>query len=168
MQRLKGPFNKAVRDTRCEVGAGAQPTSSVERLDVTGTERGFDTHVAPMLLPRYRHTLATVGGKLYAVGGQKTDGRATASVERYDPTTDTWTEVAPMGRPRFSHAIAEFDGLLCVWHRPFHSHHQSPHLCACWLRVRPFAALLTACRAVRVLPLSLPQTSSAASPRASG
>jgi hypothetical protein len=67
-----------------------------------------------MILPRYRHALAAAGGRLYACGGQKIDGRATASVERYDPTTDTWQEVAPMGRPRFSHAVAELDGMLCA------------------------------------------------------
>ena len=63
-----------------------------------------------MLLPRYRHTVAVVGGRLFACGGQKTDGRATAKCERYEPSTDTWHYVAPMGRARFSHAMAELDG----------------------------------------------------------
>lgn len=36
---------------------------------------------------------------LYAVGGF--DGvRRLSSVERYDPETDTWSEVAPLNRPR--------------------------------------------------------------------
>lgn len=36
---------------------------------------------------------------LYAVGGF--DGeRRLASVERYDPEADTWSEVAPLNRPR--------------------------------------------------------------------
>ena len=75
---------------------------------------GWEVGVAQMLLPRYRHAVAATGCKLYACGGQKIDGRATASVERYDPLKDTWQEVAPMGRPRFSHAVAELDGLLCA------------------------------------------------------
>ena len=75
---------------------------------------GWEANVAQMILPRYRHALAAVGGRLYACGGQKTDGRATDSVERYDPHADSWTEVAPMGQPRFSHAVAELDGMLCA------------------------------------------------------
>jgi len=97
-----------------DAGIGAQPTASVERLDMEAIGNGWEAGVAHMILPRYRHALAAAGGRLYACGGQKIDGRATASVERYDPTTDTWQEVAPMGRPRFSHAVAELDGMLYV------------------------------------------------------
>lgn len=95
-----------------EAGAGAQPTSSVERLDMERVDKGWDINVAPMILPRYRHALAAVNGCVYACGGQKIDGHATASVERYEPRTNEWVEVAPMNCLRFSHAVAELDGYL--------------------------------------------------------
>ena len=83
-------------------------------LYVQNISKGWESSIAPMNLPRYRHALAAARGRVYACGGQKVDGRATASVECYDPATDAWVEVAPMGRPRFSHAVAEHDGYLYV------------------------------------------------------
>jgi hypothetical protein len=97
-----------------DTGPGAQPTASVERLDISRLNDGWQTSIAPMLIPRYRHALAALDGKLYACGGQRPDGRATESVERYDPRSDTWKAVAPMGRPRFSHAMAVFENMLYV------------------------------------------------------
>ena len=93
---------------------GAQPTATVERLDMRKMGDGWDASVAPMLMPRYRHAVAVVSGQLYACGGQKPDGRATATVERYDPVTNSWHEVSPMKHPRFSHAMAALNGKLYV------------------------------------------------------
>lgn len=95
-------------------GAAAQPMASVEKLEMEAPQGEWSSNVAPMLFPRYRHTLVSLGGALYACGGQKPDGRATASTERYDPRADRWVEVAPMRRPRFSHAAATLDGALYV------------------------------------------------------
>ena len=95
-----------------DTAPGAQPTASVERLDMRNTSAGWDESVAPMLHPRYRHAAAVARGKLYACGGQRTNGKATASVERYEPATDSWQEVAPMLQPRFSHAMAQFEERL--------------------------------------------------------
>ena len=67
-----------------------------------------------MLSARYRHTVAVLGGKMYVCGGQKIDGRATDSVEVYDPSTDSWREVSPMHHARFSHAVTTLDGRLYV------------------------------------------------------
>ena len=58
--------------------------------------------------------MAILGGQLFATGGQTPDGRATASVERYDPVSETWHYVTPMRRPRFSHACAAHGGKLYV------------------------------------------------------
>ena len=58
--------------------------------------------------------MAILGGQLFATGGQTPDGRATASVERYDPVSETWHFVTPMRRPRFSHACAAHGGKLYV------------------------------------------------------
>ena len=58
--------------------------------------------------------MAILGGQLFATGGQTPDGRATASVERYDPVSETWHFVTPMRRPRFSHACAAHGGKIYV------------------------------------------------------
>lgn len=67
--------------------------------------------VSSMLIPRYRHALAAMDGKLYAIGGETATGDngalvVTSSVEMYDPTTDSWQTVASMCRSRMSHAVA--------------------------------------------------------------
>ena len=65
-------------------------------------------------LTSYLLPVAVIGGILYCTGGQTPDGKATPSVERYDPASDQWQEVAPMLHPRFSHAAATLDGRLYV------------------------------------------------------
>ena len=92
----------------------AMPTVSVERLDMRCPDGGWVATLAPMLVARYRHACASLEGLLYACGGQKTDGKATSSVERYDPAEDAWVHVAPLHSARFSHAMASFDGHLYV------------------------------------------------------
>jgi hypothetical protein len=60
--------------------------------------------VAPMSTARARFRLVAAGGHLYAIGGVSSDtgdpGDIPASVERYDPGSDTWTTVASMKRGR--------------------------------------------------------------------
>ena len=89
----------------------------------------WEAGIARMLLPRYRHALAAANGKIYACGGQKVDGRATASVEVYDPAKDEWQEVRPMNKPRFSHSVAELDGKICARRAP--RRNMSTPACAC-------------------------------------
>lgn len=51
----------------------------------------------PMLAARHDHAVATdQSGRIYAVGGVTSGEVFTASAERYDPTTSTWTYVAPL------------------------------------------------------------------------
>jgi len=97
-----------------DASLGAQPTASVERLDSQNVHLGWDADVAPMLVPRYRHAMAVLGGQLYCAGGQTVEGHATASVERYDPRSGAWQLVTPMRRARFSHACATLGGRLYV------------------------------------------------------
>jgi len=64
--------------------------------------------VAPMILARTSHTAVTDDlGRIYALGGV-TDGmsiaNATNRVERYDPMSDTWTEMPEMNDRRAGHA----------------------------------------------------------------
>ena len=92
----------------------AAPTATVERLDTRRLDSGWEPNVASMQMPRYRHAMAVLHGMLYCTGGQAADGRATATVERFDPMSGTWTDVTPMGHARFSHAAAALDGMLYV------------------------------------------------------
>jgi len=55
---------------------------------------------------------ATVG-YLYAVGGMDTNKGAT-SIERYDPRTDSWSQIASMNGRRLQFGVAVVDGKLFV------------------------------------------------------
>jgi N-acetylneuraminic acid mutarotase len=74
---------------------------------------------ADMPMARNHMAAATVGGKIYAVGGQRgeaDDAADLAEVDVYDPATDAWTPVAPMPRP-LSHtngSTLELNGRLLV------------------------------------------------------
>ena len=63
---------------------------------------------APLPTPRYSLGAAVVDGKVYAVGGL--DSGPLATVEMYDPATDTWTPRAAMPTPRFDLGVAALDG----------------------------------------------------------
>lgn len=56
--------------------------------------------VAPMPTARARLRLVATGGYLFAIGGQDRRLDNVATVERYEPRTDTWTEVAAMNERR--------------------------------------------------------------------
>jgi streptogramin lyase len=47
-------------------------------------------------------------------GGETRDGWFTNSVERFNPRTDSWTEVRPMCAPRADHAAVAAQGRLFV------------------------------------------------------
>lgn len=62
--------------------------------------------VTPMGTARSRSRAATVGGKVYVMGGHD-EGRNTFNVvECFDPATGTWEVVAPMGTARCSFGAA--------------------------------------------------------------
>ena len=60
--------------------------------------------VASMSCPRHSSSAAVLHGKLYVGGGESRIDlhsfiiASTNSVERYDPSTNTWEEVAPIPR----------------------------------------------------------------------
>src|SRR5437016_12348384 len=59
---------------------------------------GFWTTKAPMPTGRYALGVAAVNGILYAVGGY--NNAVLATLEAYDPVTNTWTTKAPMPTAR--------------------------------------------------------------------
>lgn len=54
---------------------------------------------------RTHFSLVATGGRLYAIGGRNTDGLL-ATIESYQPSTNTWQLRTPMDMPRCCHASA--------------------------------------------------------------
>lgn len=72
------------------------------------------TPVAPMSTPREGPAAAVVDGTIYALGGHTTDGPVVASMESYDPATNTWTGRAPMSTARAGMAAAVIGNTIYV------------------------------------------------------
>ncbi|MDP4181671.1 MAG: S8 family serine peptidase [Bacillota bacterium] len=62
--------------------------------------------VAPLTIPRINHSLVTVNGKIYVIGGSNANG-VIDSIQQYDPMTNTWTDKKPMPQKycQFSTAV---------------------------------------------------------------
>jgi hypothetical protein len=76
------------------------------------------TAVAGMSVPRGGHQMVAMGGFVYAIGGcfscDPSGYWATATAERYDPGSNTWTPIASMADIREMFAAAAMDGFLYV------------------------------------------------------
>ena len=66
---------------------------------------------APMPTPRAWLDVGSVGGLLYAVGGNA-GGSAVSTVEAYDPTSNSWSAIASTPTARYETGVAALDGLL--------------------------------------------------------
>jgi N-acetylneuraminic acid mutarotase len=94
---------------------GANAVGTVEAYNpVTNTW----TTKAPMPTPRQDLAVGVVNNILYAIGGATTfDSNppsygGLATVEAYDPDTDTWTTKAPMPTPRFYLTVGVVNDIL--------------------------------------------------------
>lgn len=72
-----------------------------------------------MVLPRRDFATATLNGLIYVIGGGDVlagviPAPPTATVEVYDPATDSWTLAAPMPRAVTNHAAVALDGKIYV------------------------------------------------------
>lgn len=65
----------------------------------------------PLSTPRFRTGLASVGGKLFSIGGGQ-NSSPVRTVEEYDPETQNWALRASMASPRVSIAVGEALGKL--------------------------------------------------------
>jgi len=79
-------------------------------------QTGTWTIKSPMSTPRSHLAVAEVNGVLYAVGGMKDrlccPDPFIATVEAYDPMTDTLTSKASMPTPRADLGVGVIDGVL--------------------------------------------------------
>jgi len=72
---------------------------------------------APMIATQYGARVAVVGGILYAIGGSNAGfcmAGPSATVQAYDPVTDSWSFRAPTPIARCSSALAVENGLIYV------------------------------------------------------
>jgi kelch-like protein 17 (actinfilin)/kelch-like protein 20 len=73
------------------------------------------TAAAPMRVARNKAGAAVLNGRLYVAGGSSGNtvtSNHLRSVERYDPSTNSWETVAPMSTTRRGFVVAELDGKL--------------------------------------------------------
>lgn len=77
----------------------------------SATEKGMWKTVASLSSARSHAAPAVLNGTLYVSGGMNVCEHY-ATLESYDPRTDTWAERKPMQSPRGAHAVGVLDGLL--------------------------------------------------------
>ncbi|AIE87906.1 Kelch repeat-containing protein [Fimbriimonas ginsengisoli] len=78
------------------------PPSALSSAMILDPGSGQLVGVAPMSVPRARHAaVALPDGRVAVLGG--VGNRATASVEIYDPRTDSWQVGESLDQPRYDH-----------------------------------------------------------------
>lgn len=91
---ITGGYNRPFREAD-----SPRPIASTLIFD---PRTGGCVEAAPMRLARARHAAVLLqDGRVAVLGGFALG--ATASVEVYDPTTDTWTNSVPLTQPRYDH-----------------------------------------------------------------
>lgn len=71
---------------------------------------------APMPTARFSFGVASVNGKIYAIGGTVNSSSALLAVnEEYDPTANKWSEKTPMPTPNYGFAIAPYESKIYVF-----------------------------------------------------
>ena len=73
---------------------------------------GVWSTLAPMPTPRQELSVAVLDGKVFVLAGYDTLGASTATVEVYDPRTDTWRSAAPLPVATNHNAAATVNGRL--------------------------------------------------------
>lgn len=97
-------------------GGSAYPVmSTVEAYDPA-----TDTWTRKADMPRVNELLSTsvMGGKIYAIGGQREEGAfrdVYPTVDMYDPATDTWTKKADAPLPRKVHSACVLKDIIYVF-----------------------------------------------------
>ena len=70
--------------------------------------------LAPMPTARQEVAVAVLAARVFVIGGLGAGAEPTATVEAYDPATDTWEARAPLPAPTHHAAAAVVDGRLFV------------------------------------------------------
>ena len=97
------------------LGGQSNDDAALSTVEAFDSRTGAWSLVAPMLTRRHLLAAASVGGRLYAIGGHTTESDASSgTVEAFDPQTGTWLAVAPMPTARFGHGAAVLGGKIYV------------------------------------------------------
>lgn len=73
------------------------------------------TECSSMVQARAKFGACVVDGKIFVCGGERSDGKITASCEVYDPTTDSWSKCGMLLAPRANCACVGYGReLLCA------------------------------------------------------
>ena len=92
------------------LGLGAVPML-VHAQTAAPPTAGTWTQKAPMITPRGEVSLAAVGGKIFALGGN-INGTSVPHNEEYDIATDKWRTRYPMPRARDHMGVAVLNGKI--------------------------------------------------------
>ena len=106
------PTVAAVLTALATIGCIGATTDSPAPLDVRTP--GSWRRLAPMPTARQEVAVAVLGGRVFVIGGFGPGAEPVATVEAYDPTTDTWAARAPLPAPVHHAAAAVLDGRLFV------------------------------------------------------
>lgn len=115
MAAARSSLSTGVIDGILYAAGGFAPTGDVGTLEAYDPKTNTWTTRASMRAPRSAAAAAEVAGILYVLGGQLQDREnvvKTATVEAYDPKTNTWTGKPSMPTPRNGLAAAVVDGIL--------------------------------------------------------
>lgn len=96
--------------TNMQFGYSGVSISTWGNFNVWGSSGNYWTTKGSMSAVRYRLAAGTIGGKIYAVGG---NGPSNAN-EEYDPAANSWQTRASMPTPRQMPGAAVIGGLLYV------------------------------------------------------
>lgn len=88
------------------------PGYSVLATIGTGGNTWAQGSLAPMPTPRNGTAAVSLNGLIYVIGGVLSNGTYVATMEAYNPVTNTWAAEAPMLTPRADLAAVAVNGLI--------------------------------------------------------
>lgn len=101
-------FGGACRETSSGWNPGDCIFESVAKFDIFAREWN---ETAPMKIGRIQPRVATLGGKIFVIGGER-GSQILANGEVYDPQNDTWNQISPMITPRCEFGLCPLGGTL--------------------------------------------------------
>jgi N-acetylneuraminic acid mutarotase len=117
MPTARSMSGSCILDGRIYVIGGAQGNTSESRkasTEVYDIEADDWTVLQNMNFTRGTHTVETVNGKIYAIGGWMEGGSEYSNVEEYDPAEDTWTVKSNLPESRRMHTSCVINDTIYV------------------------------------------------------
>ncbi|XP_064476513.1 kelch-like protein 2 [Ornithodoros turicata] len=118
--RRRERFHKRVRPRRCKamvdvivVVGGEDEKVVLRNVDCFNPQTGTWIGLTSLPFAVSKHGVAVTGHNvLYLAGGEYPDGSASKAAWRFDPSTDSWSEMAPMNMARSELGLATVDGFI--------------------------------------------------------